>query len=182
MTILGEQSLAELKDLLAAKDKEFAVITNALASTPQTSWPNTALYTDWMNDWTALQARYNAVRKLAQGDIDTGNWQPVPLSIQPAQMRWNDVIKAIQPVYNTTTKGDLVDVHARLNAVQKIPVYTVPQPLKSSDFEQTVFTTLAPFDPIGDKRAAENWKKDIAIGVGATLVGLLIVGSIYKKL
>ena len=183
MTILGEQSLAELRDLISAKDVEFNMIRMALANTPQSSWPNNAVYNDWMNDWITLQSKYNTARAKALADIDAGSKGFITdLSIQPAQDDWNALIASIQPVHLTTTKGDLVDVHQRLNAIKPIASYVVPQPIKSSDFEQTLSTTLAPYDPLGNPKAAANWKKDLAVGIGATVLGGVILAAIYKKI
>jgi hypothetical protein len=182
-TLLGDWSLAELQELLAAKDKEFQVLDSAYANTSANQWSNPQVQADWVSDWMALKNRYNQAKSTALNVISVANsnFLAPPLTMTTAEPYYTNVLRAIKQNPNTITKGDLDDVHNRLNSIKPIPAYTVPQPSKANDFATTVSQALAPFDPIGDAHARDNWKKDLAIGIGASLIGGIVLLSLYKK-
>jgi hypothetical protein len=182
-TLFGDWSLAELQELIDAKDKEFQVLDSAYANTQSSQWPNPQVQGDWVNDWTSLKSRYNQAKSAALNviSIAKANFLAPPLSMTTAEPYYSNVIHALKQNPNTITKGDLDDVHQRLNAIKPIPTYTVPQPSKANDFATSLSQVLAPLDPIGDVHARANWTKDLAIGVGASLIGGLILLSLYKK-
>ena len=185
-TLLGDWSLAELQELIDAKDKEFSVLDSAYANTPSASWSSPQVLADWVNDWMSLKNRYAQAKIAAASRIDAvkNAWYNAlspPLSQDSAEPYYTNILRAIKQNPTTITKGDLDDVNHRLNAVKTIPPYTVPQPSKANDFVTNVSQALAPFDPIGNPQARDNWKKDLAIGIGASLVGGILLLSLYKK-
>jgi hypothetical protein len=182
-TLLGDWSLAELQELINAKDKDFQVLESAYANTQSAQWPSPAVLADWVNDWTALKARYNTARNAALGVLKAFNsgWGFTPISMTSGEPFYTKVLRAIKQDPTTVSKGDLDDVNHRLNAIKPIPVYSVPQPNKSNDLISTISEKLAPYDPIGNPQARANWTRDLAIGIGASLVGGVILLSLYKK-
>jgi hypothetical protein len=182
-TITGDWSLAELQDLLLAKDDEIKAIQDAFNSTPSNMWSSPSDYNDWRADWAALQARYWKAKSNALTAIVAGTKGFITdLTIQSGQTEYDAVLRALKKDPSTVTKGDSQDLFNRLNNVKIVPPMTISQPSAYSDASQNLSDALAPFDPLGDKKAAENWKKDLAIGIAATVLGTLVAASIYKHL
>jgi hypothetical protein len=181
--IFGNWTLAELQELYDAKDKEIQVVDSAYASTQSTQWPSPQVLSDWLNDWNALKQRYNTAKSAGINRINTykNSMFAPPLTIVSAEPYYANTIIALKQNPNTVSKGDLLDLNQRLNTIKPIPAYSVPQPSKSNDFISNLSQTLAPFDPLGDRKTAENWKRDLAIGVGASLIGGIVLLSIHKK-
>jgi hypothetical protein len=192
--IVGVRSMTDLQDFIAAKDKELQVLHDAVTNTPTASppWPVNG-YAAWYHDYQALLARWTPARAAAlaalaaatSGGTSTwtnplgGLWSASP-NTQTGEPYYTNLVRILQPVALTTSPGDLTDLHARLNAVQAIPAYTVAQPTKGADQQVALSQALAPYDPIGDPKAAESWKRDAIFG-GAILVGALMLASVVSK-
>jgi hypothetical protein len=177
--ILGIKSMTDLKDLIAAKDKEFQVLQTAISSTPTSSppWPPNG-YAAWYKDYQALVSVWQPARTTAMAAI-TAAWGPS--NLQTGQPYYDNLLHIIQPITNTTTPGSLPDLFGRLNAVQAVPSYIIPQPTKDADQQLALSQALAPFDPIGNAKARDDWEKT-AILVGSILIGgLLLAASMANK-
>jgi hypothetical protein len=130
MTVLGQQTVAELRDLLAAKDYTVRQIEQAYAEfAPSWSSRDAAAATQWKADWTAFRKRYDVARAGAQHAIDFAKLTPVSDSLLPADSEFQAVLRALKQVDGTITKGDLQDLYSRISSAGKAPdVSQTPQP------------------------------------------------------
>lgn len=192
---VGVKSLTDLQDFIAAKDKEFQVLHDAVSKTPTTSppWPVNG-YAAWYHDYQALVSKWTPARAAALAAIAAGvsgsgaSWMnPLgglwgsSLNTQTGQPYYDNLARILQPVPLTTSPGDLEDLNGRLNAIQPIPAYSIPQPTRGADQQMAISQALAPYDPIGDPKARDSWEKTAIFG-GAILVGaLLLAASVSKK-
>lgn len=132
--LLGNPTLAELDDLIAAKDA-------TIVATTQTSKPTLATWHEkdpaasdsWATEWDALRARYNAARALrvhAAGSL-----------AMPPEVIWGRVMQSIRQAWDpagsltqavSESAGDLQDLVRRLSAQGAAPDFSnVPQPVAS---------------------------------------------------
>lgn len=131
MTILGQQSIAELKDLVKSKDGDITALSatfTALAPSWSTSDP--AAYNDWQSDWNAFHTRYMAARELAVASINAANLLPdVGDTYIPAQTQYNAMLHALSPD-GVESKNSFSQLYARLNdvylAANKTPIPNDP--------------------------------------------------------
>jgi hypothetical protein len=136
-TEMGLYTVAELSDLLKAKDEEMHAMDTAYnAYAPNWHGPDAD---NFANDWHALQARYASARTAATNTIaNASSW--IPANMNPADGDYHAVINSLIQVEGTTTKGDLQDLYNRLSAAQKKPVegpdFKVSQPTKGSDADE----------------------------------------------
>jgi hypothetical protein len=130
MTLLGKQTIAELKDLLAAKDYTMGQIDRAYGDfAPSWVSRDPTTFTDWTGDWNALHKRYEAASAAARRAIDFAKLNPVGDSLIVADDEYQAVLKALKQVDGTITKGDLQDLFVRIGAAGKVPeVSRTPQP------------------------------------------------------
>ena len=135
-SILGQQSVADLKDLIAAQDNSIAQLQKHFDETPA---ENIAQDTDLLSDWNALKARYTAARGDAQAIIDLNVVSVIPDSATPAQSNYDEVLKALKQSYPTlsVTKGDLQDIFNRF----PFDMSPLPQPV-ASDVDLNTFKVL----------------------------------------
>lgn len=178
VNFLGVASLTDLKDLIAAKDKEFQVLHDAVSSTPTSSppWPPNG-YASWYKDYQALVTAWQPARTAAMNAIGSALLDP---NTQSGQPYYDNILHILQPVQHSVTPGSLADLSQRLNAVQAIPAYTVPQPTRGADQQLALSQSLAPFDPIGNPAARTDWEKK-ALLVGGVLVGALFLAAVVAK-
>jgi hypothetical protein len=176
--IFGIKSMTDLKDFIAAQDANFKALHDAVLNTPPSSppWPPGA-YAAGYKDYQALISKWQPARTAAVTAISMSWGDP---NLQTGQPFYDTLLHIVQPLPLTTSSGDLVDLNQRLNAIQPIPAYSVPQPTKGADQQMALSQVLAPFDPIGNAKAAENWKKD-AILAGTVLVGLMFLATLVAK-
>ena len=130
MTVLGQQTVAELRDLLAAKDYTVRQIEQAYKDFAST-WEkrDASAFTDWTADWHTFRRRYDAARASAQHAIDGAKLNPLSDSLLPADAEYQGVLHALKQVDGTITRGDLQDLYNRITAAGKTPdVSQTPQP------------------------------------------------------
>ena len=168
MTIAGAHTVAELIDLVKAKDYVIGEMQNGYDSF-QDTWKATDAPTQskWLDDWNALKTRYGRAHLLAEVEIANAKIQPLPNDVIPAETAWTSILRALQKIEGVVSPGDLQDLYMRLsNAGKPVPTPRIPQPGKGTDVDLNVVNTLEPFDPI--HYVAQNPKKSIA---GAIILG-----------
>ena len=140
---LGQYTIAELKDLLKAKDFEVQKVQSAYDNFKgqwSSSDPDTA--SAWLNDWNALLARYNAAKQNANIEISLVTFSPVPDNVNPADAEYQAVLRSLQQTEGTVSPGDLQDLFSRVSAAlaaanqKPISEVGLPQPAASSDFDE----------------------------------------------
>ena len=177
-SVLGEHTVAELKDLLAAKQVEIDRVDQAYQKIVDQG-PPTKEVSDWKLDWDLLKVRWADAKKEGQAAIDAWSFNLfVPDNMAAAESQYVGVIKALSQAYPElhTSPGDLIDLSQRLTKLGgTIDNGPIPQPSPDSDFD---FNVLHTTDTI--TTAAQQAVKPllpstktlilIAVGVGAGLV------------
>src|ERR1700722_18450202 len=151
MTILGQYTVAELEDLIAAKD--YAVNQLSYAYFGDAGKHDLHKDSTWPTDFTALSIRYNDAKSKAQGmatALKASN-PLIPNNLIPADAAYKAVLKSLRASPTTISKGDLQDLSNRLAALGIQTDYSgMPQPKSGSDIEMSVLkatnVALAPFD------------------------------------
>ena len=169
MTILGQETVAELKDLVSAKDYTIAQLRIAREGF---SGFNAADAKDWDDDFSSLTRRYNAARLLAMTAFGKASITPLPDDKIPAPLEWDAVIKSIRQDKDHQTKGDLQDLSDRLSAAGGKPDYSnTPQPRKGTDADLEVFKNADKLIKKGEETAKDStpW----IIGAAIVVLGLL---------
>jgi hypothetical protein len=209
--LLGVKNMRDLSDLIAAKDKEFQVLHDAVSKTPTSSppWPAAPNdYRAWYTDYQTLLSQWQSARAAAITALNAAGTSSVlnplaglvDMNTQTGEPYYGNIIKVLQPAAvnpssidaglyggtsgryggGTSVRGDLHDLAQRLNAIQTIPAYTVPQPTRGADQENTFRNAFAPLDPLGNPKTGEDWKRD-ALFAGAILVGALFLASVVAQ-
>lgn len=142
-TVGGLYSIAELIDLVAAKDVEVKTLGNDSANfLPQWQASDAATAGNWQADFTSLMGRYNAARADAEAAIAAahsglGNLVPDNLTTNPGDVQYQAILSALNANWRTndaSTPGSIEDLRARLsNAGASLSAYSVPQPRTGSD-------------------------------------------------
>jgi len=190
-----EKTIADLRQLIKAKDDELAQIEKHLRDTPGKVDP------DWLSDWKALKDRYAKVRDAAQKAMGQSGGFLGPADrffegFTSAKQYYDALLKALQQSYPDlhVTKGDLQDLFNRMpfaiaalpqpgnppssqvyQAVDMATKFAVPTPAKA--VVQTVFPNLVPqtVDAPSYRQAAEG----IGTGISHSLMFLsLVVGGV----
>jgi hypothetical protein len=177
-TIAGHQSVAELKDLIAIQDARMKAIKSAFDGS---TWfyTDAPAATDWINDWTALSNRYDSAKLKAESLIMA---TPLGKEFIPAQDEFDGIMRAVEQVANTRTKGDWSDLAERLVRA-KIPVDEsgVPQPsAPDADLHayQKTGTIMQEVKNLPNKVLPTADFKKAAIAVGVAAAGLLVLKEI----
>lgn len=164
----------------AARMKQLGDAYNTFAPVWKASDP--AAFTDWTNDWNALQARYKAA--LANTGFFTLN-----------STSWESLQKAMRQGYPPssapTVKGDWHDLFDRLTVATKSAGATPPKDVPAHLIPQTsgerAYADTAKYDVIASATGAQapstaaggflKWLDDhkTAIIVGVTVVGGVVV-------
>jgi hypothetical protein len=159
-TVGGLYTIAELKDLLNAKDSDMAnlsTMANQFFATWQKQNPNAA--NAWHNDWQALIARYASAKSSAQTQI-TISTSFLPDSMVPADGTYRDVLTALNPAWQTngSAPGSLSDLTQRISlaGASTVGLASTPQPKGSSDVDLNAFNKVnqaTPYIPAAVKAA-----------------------------
>jgi hypothetical protein len=188
-TLFGKWTVAELKDLLAEKNRLVAETESAL-STVQSQWlaRNPAEANDWLRDWQAFKTRYAAAVANA-GSIPWAQFSLAPESYLIADDAYKAVLRALSPVPNTVTKGSLQDLINRLSNAGGRVNHDAIQPRRGTDADlnwykraDTMARTLDPFgllNPNAPKGEVKN--KWATIGLVAAGVAALFLVLDQKK-
>ena len=180
MSVLGKQTVAELKDLLAAKDYTVGQLDRAYADFAP-SWVNRDPqgFTDWTSDWNALHRRYESARASAQRAIDLAKVNVLGDSLIVADVEYHGMLTALKQVDGTITKGDLQELVNRITAAGKAPdLSQTPQPT-AQDADLGAYKAADAAVKVVEG-AGESLKKSAAslLTPKAVVVGLLCVGVI----
>jgi hypothetical protein len=174
MSFLGQMTVAELRDLIAAKDYTIRQIDAARSAF---NWPDQSAANDWNNDWRILKAKYAAAKLFAETAFARAKMAVgVNEDLVPAQLEWDAVLKSIRQNDNVQSKGDLQDLADRLQKAGKSVDYShTPQPRRGTDVDLNLFQKL-------DKLPFPKTPKQmgtLAI-VGGTLAAILGIKLILK--
>lgn len=192
MTILGSHSVAEVDDLIKAKDvdiNDFATKRSSLSQPPDTSWDN---------DFAALQSRYTSAKNdyaVQRAILVTGEFL-VPNSMIVAENSYQNILGALYnapapaqtsgdptPIYtDTVLPGSFQDLANRmLSAGVKVNETNIPQPNPNSDADQNALQTLNKLPVVGSKGVP--WWVWPAVGVAlAAGVGLIAIPAVTPLL
>lgn len=164
-TILGQQSVAELQDLVNLWAYRMAQLTQTYANfAPSWVAQDPTAFIAWTNDWNGLQQRYAAANGAAKDFIAASKLSPVPASMIAAQTQYDMLSKAMRQCYPPdgcpTQQGDWADLFARITAAANAlggtpPVDNPPQPT-ASDADQSASNALQPIDIIGQNQPQKS--------------------------
>ncbi len=137
--ILGQHTLGEVRDLLAAKDYEHARIQAAYDAAPANV---DAKDPAWKSDWAAFLDRYKSARLKALAEIAAASAVTVgpALTVLPAEGTWKGILATLtkdpsKPYTDTDEQGLFV----RLQKAGVTPdVSHVPQP-QSADVDLGIY-------------------------------------------
>lgn len=145
-TEMGLYTIAELRDLIKAKDQEMQAMTDAYNHFAPT-WHG-ADADDFANDWHALLARYAAARTIASAAMANTSIF-IPDNMNPVDSEYHGVINALIQHEGMTAKGDFQDLYNRLTTAQNKPVegkdFHVGQPTKGSDADENALKATGNF-------------------------------------
>lgn len=119
-TVAGQNTVAEVKDLITLWDTRVQQMTNGYNKIGK-DWmtSNPSEHQDWFNDYQAMLTRYNTAKSDAQKSMSDDSWNPLPDSMIPLQNGYDNISKAMQQNYPpdgaTQAKGDWKDLFQRLN-------------------------------------------------------------------
>ena len=178
MTVFGQNSVAELRDLTNAKDYTVNQVQSgydAFAHDWQAKDPETEA--DWKRDWTTFLVKYKAARALAAGAFGKAKVMiGVRDSLIPAPIEYAAILKALRQTEGVQTKGDLQDLYDRLVAAgAKVDVSKTPQP-KAEDVDLSAYKAADTAIKEGKKKVKEAGKGFLADNWGKLLIG---AGALY---
>ncbi len=143
-TVLGYHTVAELKDLTAAKDVAVRNLSKRYAQVQ--NQPGFDLK-QFLPSYQRLVERYVVARQKAQQAIDTAVTSFRPLNLISAESEWNDLLFALNPRWKeyTWSSGDgsledLYDQVIKAGSTGETDEPT-PQPQSGSDADFNVLTT-----------------------------------------
>ncbi len=173
--IAGLWSVAELKDLLTAKDadlRDVQVAYDGFASTWYLKDP--AAQSAWAADWQRLISAYGAARSQAETAIISADFEPLPDKDLPAQAQYQEILDALQPIAHQVTPGDFQDLYNRLSAAvgAPIPEPGIKQPSRGNDQDLTWYQSAD-----AAIRSVESASSILGPIVAVTLVSLLAIGA-----
>lgn len=174
---VGDHSVAELRELLAAKDYEQDQIEIAVQKLGD------ALHQDptWQAEWSALQKSYQAARKVAAARIAATSI--VPANYDPAETEFQGILRSLTLNPGHYTRGDIEDLYIRLRAIGgTVDESHVPQPSASADSEMVAFKKLdAAAKAIEDaaRKAKEAATPELSTTLTIALVALGVGALVY---
>jgi hypothetical protein len=171
---LGYPSVAELKDLLAAKKKEVTEI-RAAGAAAMPAWQAAApeLASAWARDMAAADRPFDRASADAQAVIDTvpGMLDEIPVMAPPGEDKsvWDALVEASKPYQ---------DLGLRLAAAGHAPApYTVPQP-KATDVDLHVYKAADRATQVIEEVATKSGGILAVVGL---VVGVVLVSRIVRK-
>lgn len=171
-TVAGHQTVSELEDLLKIQDfrmQSLKALYDAHAGDVMAVDPG------WIIDWVNLSNRYDRAKLKAQIAIQTA--PPIGRALVPVQSEFDGVMRAVQQVDMTTSKGDWSDLRNRLqNAGFKMDETNTPQP-KAPDADLTVYNKLPKIEVPKVPKVSEN---TMLAAVGGALLLVLTAIAIRK--
>jgi hypothetical protein len=181
MTLAGAHTVAELIDLVAAKDYVVNQTDKSYLSF-QDSWKaqDSAAQSKWLSEWNLLKTRYGRARLLADTEIANAKIQPVPNTVIPAETAYTAILRSLQKTEGVTSPGDLQDLANRLaNAGASLQFPKVPQPKSGSDVDLNTFNALRPFDVVSTVK--ENPITSVTLAIVLAASGFIGYGATKRK-
>lgn len=177
MTILGQHTVNEIQDLLAAKDYTIKQIKTARDTMV---WTDPVAAADWDKDFAALNKRYDAAALRARAVIIST--YATSGGAVPAEGTYQDVLSALSKIPGTTQKGDLQDLSNRLKEAGAAQDFSqMPQP-KATDADLAGFkaadTTIKAGESAAGK-AAPIFGAGVALATVVGIIGLGVAAKIY---
>lgn len=136
-TVNGQYTIAELIDLLAAKDEEIKRIDDAFTAFAPT-YPGD--FGAWQTAWTTLKSNYNNAKSSAQNQITAAKLNVVPNNMIVADQAYKDVLTSLNPSWqqNTAAPNSLSDLQNQLTKMgATVDNSPLPQPTPGSDVDLT---------------------------------------------
>lgn len=187
MSLFGDHTADELRDLVKAKDYDIGQV-QAAADAAGAAWQasDPLGYSDWLADWKRFRDRYAKARTTATIKLTAADILPGPDSLKPVEGAWQGILRALSVVDGVQTKGDFQELHNRLVAATNKPVDFSKQPTPiAHDTDLAVYhaaDTGVRAIEAGEKAAkkaaggffAENWPWIAGIAVGAIAVNAAV--------
>jgi hypothetical protein len=157
VTIFGQHTVSELRELLKAKETQINDVQAAFdAFSPQWKKQDQPSWSAWSVDWNNFGQRFMSARAKANlvllrplsGVADT---------TIPAESEYQGILRALTAKEGTFTDTDFQGLHNRLVAAQKKPIdfSNTPQPT-AGDADLQLRNALAPVDVIAQAKNALN--------------------------
>lgn len=153
MTIAGFHSVAELKELVKAKDFDIAQVQNdADAFVNDWRQGDLARASQWMIDWVAFRDRYRLARAAAMLTIGAAATAPVPDAMIPAEPQWDLVLRALRADESRVAPTDFQGLYTRLVAArgEQTDFSGQPQPTGIEDADLRFFKATEPIAHLVD--------------------------------
>lgn len=181
MTVAGMHSVAELEDLVKAKQYTVSQLTNAYkAFADKWQTMDRIGHDDWLNDWRAFAIRYEKAILSAKAVMTIAAGMTLPNALIPAEGTYQEVLRACtRQTDGSYSKGDLQDLHNRLSQAREKEVEypKMPQPGIHTDLDLTVHdladSTL--------KGAQAVSKDNLPLIVGGTILGTLVAMAAIRR-
>lgn len=146
----SNHTVAELEDLVAAKDYQIASLWSAAGphiakiAASDVSWPN---------DWQGLNTRYKSAKENAEKYIKPLRFSLTPNNMIPVEPLYQAILTSLKQNPTTITPGDLQDLSNRVSALGIHADYSgTPQPRAVSNVEGLILKgaqqVLSPIDRI----------------------------------
>lgn len=180
-------TIAELDDLLAAKDVEMGAIDKEWKAWV-TGQPTTPEIAQWQSDYNGLFSRYAAAKSDANTAISLAEITVLPNTAIPADAQYKEVLRALQQTDGVVSQGDFQDLWNRLTSMTgaPIPEPPVPQPTKGSDLDLTAYQGATAVTKVVDKGLAAaqgvNWTHVAVVGAVALGAGVVIASKVLKPI
>jgi hypothetical protein len=182
-TILGYHSVAELKDLVAAKDADIRNLARRLTEVSEKL--DLATFTPAYN---TLITRYGNARAKAQKAIDdaVGAWRP--LNLISAETEWNDLLSSLNPRWKEYTwssnDGSIEDLYDKVIKAGSTGATDEPTPQPQSgsdiDFNALTATTHATQALEGAGKTISNLFDTEHLALYAILGGAFLILALPK--
>jgi hypothetical protein len=170
MTFLGQPTIAEEVDFIAAKDYQVQQLADAFKTfSPKWIIKDGAGMAKWITDWGAFWQRWQPARRGALIEIYAAKAVPLPNTQIPAAA-WTAILKAFTKTPGHVQLGDFSDLTVRLiKAGAHVDMSRTPQPQSGSDLDLTALhitdSTLKSVEhvPIAGPLTAEL-ARDLGVG------------------
>lgn len=167
-------TIAELADLINAKDVEVLALTGAVKNLPA----SVTLDDAFASDFASLGTRYAAARALGEAAIGVADIQPIPDDANPeGDPPYRAIISALLNggAEGVTPPGSLQDLWNRVEAAQGAPILEppVPQPTPGSDLDLKWYNESGKI--LASVKQASTPIKMALLGAGAALGTVAII-------
>ena len=129
--ISGKYTVAELRDLLKAKDADLTQLEAAWRAFDKT-WMSydSAADNAWMADFNALKQRYGAARAAAGKVLALADplLNSIGEAFTPADAEYRGLLRALQKTDGVVSAGDLQDLYLRLQTAMNQHAASIGQP------------------------------------------------------